>query len=66
MDIRTELHKRILILDGATGTALQQYRLSEKDFRGELFTDHPLPLKGNNDILNLTRPDIIREYTRVT
>lgn len=61
MDIRTELHKRILILDGATGTALQQYRLSEKDFRGEPFTDHPLPLKGNNDILNLTRPDIIRE-----
>lgn len=61
MDIKTELHKRILILDGAVGTTLQQYDLTEKDFRGELFMNHPLPLKGNNDILNLTRPDIIRE-----
>lgn len=58
------LKEKILILDGATGTAIQQYGLTEEDFRGTEFVGHPLPLKGNNDLLNLTRPDIIREIHR--
>lgn len=52
---------RILVLDGAMGTMIQKYRLQEADFRGEEFRDHPLPLKGNNDILSITRPDVILE-----
>lgn len=55
------LQDRIYILDGATGTALQQFRLTEADFRGEEFARHPIPLKGNNDVLNITRPDVIRQ-----
>lgn len=53
------LQRRILVLDGAMGTMIQQYKLTEADFRGELFKDHPHDLKGNNDILVLTRPDVI-------
>src|SRR6187401_522234 len=55
------LATRILILDGAMGTMIQRYKLSEADFRGERFKDHPKDLKGNNDLLQLTRPDVIRE-----
>jgi len=55
------LSERILILDGATGTMIQRHPLEEADFRGERFAEHPLPLKGNNDILTLTRPDVISE-----
>ncbi len=51
--------RRILILDGAMGTMIQGHGLQEADFRGELLADHPRDLKGNNDILNLTRPDVI-------
>jgi 5-methyltetrahydrofolate--homocysteine methyltransferase len=51
--------ERILVLDGAWGVMIQRETLSEEDFRGALFADHPLPLKGDNDILCLTRPDII-------
>ncbi len=54
------LHERILVLDGGYGTAIQRHRLSEADFRGERFADWPADLKGNNDLLNLTRPDVIR------
>lgn len=61
MDIRQELEKRILIIDGAMGTMIQRYQLTEEDFRGERFKDHPYDVKGNNDLLNLTRPDIIKE-----
>ncbi|EDM37060.1 methionine synthase [Pedobacter sp. BAL39] len=61
MDIRAELEKRILIIDGAMGTMIQRYNLTEEDFRGERFKDHPCDVKGNNDLLNLTRPDIIKE-----
>ncbi|MDR1591789.1 MAG: methionine synthase [Prevotellaceae bacterium] len=61
MNIIDALKQRILILDGATGTALQRFRLTEEDFRGDAFRTHPTPLKGNNDILNLTRPDLIRQ-----
>ena len=61
MDIRDVLKKRILVLDGAMGTMIQEYDLTEDDFRGDRFKNHPVPLKGNNDLLSLTRPDIIRE-----
>lgn len=56
--------KRILILDGAMGTMIQKYNLCEDDFRGERFKDIPGQMKGNNDILCLTRPDIISEIHR--
>jgi 5-methyltetrahydrofolate--homocysteine methyltransferase len=58
--IREELEKRILIIDGAMGTMIQRYTLSEEDFRGERFANHPSDVKGNNDLLNITRPDIIK------
>ena len=54
------LQQRILLLDGAMGTMIQGYSLKEQDFRGERFADHPCELKGNNDLLNLTQPDIIK------
>src|SRR6201996_3287043 len=60
MDIRQELQKRILVIDGAMGTMIQRYQLTEEDFRGERFRDHKSDLKGNNDLLNLTRPDVIK------
>ncbi|MDY0255407.1 MAG: homocysteine S-methyltransferase family protein, partial [Tenuifilaceae bacterium] len=56
--------QRILILDGAMGTQLQRYNLSEGDFRGERFASHPKNLKGNNDILSLTRPDVVEKIHR--
>ena len=62
------LHKiaqeRILILDGAMGTMIQRHSLEEEDFRGEVFKDHAFPLKGNNDLLSITRPEIIKEIHR--
>ena len=54
------LKERILVLDGAMGTMIQTYSLNEKDFRGERFVNHSCDLKGNNDLLSLTRPDIIK------
>ena len=54
------LGERILILDGAMGTMIQRYKLSEEDFRGERFAAHGKDLKGNNEILSILRPDIIR------
>ncbi|MBJ2174806.1 homocysteine S-methyltransferase family protein [Aureibaculum sp. A20] len=60
-NIRQELEKRILVLDGAMGTMLQQYKFSEEDFRGERFKDFHLPLKGNNDLLSITKPVAIKE-----
>ena len=59
--LREALARRILILDGAMGTMIQRYKLSEADFRGARFATHPVDLKGNNDLLVLTRPDVIRE-----
>ena len=56
---QNELQERILFLDGAMGTSIQSYKLEEADFRGKRFLDHKAPLKGNNDILTLTRPDLI-------
>ncbi len=55
------LQQRIVILDGAMGTMIQRYKLGEADYRGERFKDHPKPLKGNNELLQFTRPDVIRE-----
>nr|WP_295081530.1 homocysteine S-methyltransferase family protein [uncultured Roseateles sp.] len=55
------LQQRIAILDGAMGTMIQRYKLTEADFRGTRFADHPKDLKGNNDLLVLTRPDVILE-----
>jgi len=61
LDIRDLLDNRILVLDGAMGTMIQRYKLEENDFRGQRFKDHTKPLKGDNDLLSLTRPDIIRQ-----
>ncbi|PID92976.1 MAG: methionine synthase [Bacteroidetes bacterium] len=58
--ISSLLKDRILLLDGATGTMIQSYKLEEKDYRGTRFANHPFDLKGNNDLLCLTRPDIVR------
>lgn len=54
------IQERILILDGAMGTMIQKQKFLEKDYRGELFKDHPLPQKGNNDLLSLTQPGYIK------
>ena len=63
-DIRQILKHRILVLDGAMGTMIQRCKLEEDDFRAERFRDHELPLKGNNDLLSLTRPDVILDIHR--
>ena len=62
--IETLVRERILILDGAMGTMIQQYNLTEENFRGKRFAQIPGQLKGNNDILCLTRPDVIRDIHR--
>jgi 5-methyltetrahydrofolate--homocysteine methyltransferase len=64
MKIEDILKERILVIDGAMGTMIQRYKLEEADFRGERFKDHDFPLKGNNDILSITRPDIIKAIHR--
>ena len=67
-DRTAELHdllrRRILILDGAMGTMIQRYKLDEADYRGDAFADHPRDLKGDNDLLCLTQPEIIEEIHR--
>ena len=64
--LHSALAERILLIDGAMGTMIQRYQLTEADYRGERFADHPRELKGNSDLLTLTRPDVIaaihREY----
>ncbi len=66
MNIKEELKKRVLVLDGAMGTMIQRYKLKEADYKGRQFGDWPINLKGNNDLLSLTQPQIIeaihREY----
>ena len=57
--ILSALSRRILVLDGAMGTMIQRHKLVEADFRGERFRDHTSDLKGNNDLLALTRPDVL-------
>ncbi len=58
--IENEIKQRILVLDGAMGTMLQSYQLRAEDFHGERFKTHKTPLKGNNDLLNLTKPEVVR------
>ena len=60
-DIYTALKERILIIDGAMGTMIQRYKLSEADYRGTRFADWGSDLKGNNDLLCLTQPEIIKD-----
>ncbi|MBP9195399.1 MAG: methionine synthase [Saprospiraceae bacterium] len=60
-ELQTLLAQRVLVLDGAMGTMIQRYQLKEQDFRGEPFKDSPKDLKGNNDLLSVTRPEIIKE-----
>src|SRR3954454_11493597 len=60
-DIRAIADERILVLDGAWGVLLQSSGLSEQDFRGERFADHPRDLLNNPDVLTLTRPDVVRK-----
>ena len=59
--IKNILKDRILVLDGAMGTMIQRYKLEEEDFRNEALKNHSHPLKGNNDLLSITRPEIIKE-----
>ncbi len=63
-DIEKILEERILVLDGAMGTMLQQYQFTEEDYRGERFKDFPVSLKGNNDLLTLTQPEAIKAIHR--
>ncbi len=63
-DLYKILEKRIMVLDGAMGTMIQRHTLEEEDFRTGWFEDHESPLKGNNDLLSLTRPDIIEDIHR--
>src|SRR5262249_18004623 len=58
-DLEQLLARRILVLDGAMGTMVQRHKLTEADFRGERFKDHPRELRGDNDLLVLTQPDVI-------
>ena len=60
-DFNKKLKERILVMDGAMGTEIQSKKLSEADFRGELYKEYDKDLKGNNDLLNLTQPEIIKE-----
>jgi len=64
MTIQEILRERILVIDGAMGTMIQRHKLEESDFRGDRFKNHGYPLKGNNDILSITRPDIIKDIHR--
>ncbi|MDI3318862.1 homocysteine S-methyltransferase family protein [Pinibacter soli] len=67
-DIRKELENRILVIDGAMGTMIQRHKLTEEDYRGERFKDWHSDVKGNNDLLSITRPDVIigihKEYLK--
>ena len=62
--LRALLAERIVYLDGAMGTMIQRHKLNEADFRGDRFRNHPSDLKGNNDLLSLTQPQIITEIHR--
>jgi 5-methyltetrahydrofolate--homocysteine methyltransferase len=57
------LRQRIVILDGAMGTMIQRFKLGEAQYRGERFKDFPKDVKGNNELLSLTRPDVIRDIS---
>ncbi|NMB82559.1 MAG: methionine synthase, partial [Ignavibacteria bacterium] len=63
-NLKSILSRRILVLDGAMGTLIQRHKLTEEQFRGEIFKNHPVEIKGNNDLLVLTQPDIIKNIHR--
>lgn len=65
-DLLSDLSNRILIIDGAMGTQIQNAKLEEEDFRGERFKDHTKSLKGNNDLLCITQPRIIVDIHKVS
>jgi len=62
--LRKLIKERVLLLDGAMGSLIQRHNLEEEDFRGERFKDHPSPLKGDNDLLSITQPEIIKDIHR--
>ena len=62
--LRTALQQRILILDGGMGTMIQSYKLEEQDYRGARFADWPSDVKGNNDLLLLSKPEVIAEIEK--
>ena len=64
-DIKRELEKRVLVIDGAMGTMIQRHRLGEEEYRGERFKDWKHDLKGNNDLLSITQPEIIKEIHKL-
>ena len=64
MNIIDLVKERVLVLDGAMGTMIQRYGLTEKDFRGQRFAGSSKEMKGNNDMLNITRPDVIEDIMR--
>ncbi|MDA7693463.1 homocysteine S-methyltransferase family protein [Flavobacteriaceae bacterium] len=64
MSIQKDLEKRLLVLDGAMGTMIQNHQLEEADFRAKRFESHPCSLKGNNDLLSITQPEIIKGIHR--
>ena len=59
--IQNILNQRVMVMDGAMGTSIQDLRLGEQDYRGDRFQDHSRPLKGNNELLTLTKPDVITD-----
>lgn len=59
--LRQIMDERVIVIDGAMGTSVQKYKLVEADYRGALYADHSVDLKGNNDLLVVTRPDVIEE-----
>ena len=59
-DIHNILKNKILVLDGAMGTMIQQYKFTEEDYRGEKFKDFKVSVKGNNDMLSITQPEAIK------
>ncbi len=62
--LKALLKERILVMDGAMGSMIQTYKLSEADFRGERFKDYHRDLQGNNDLLSITKPEVIEEIHR--
>ena len=62
--LQQTLQHRIMILDGAMGTMIQRYQLTEDDFRGQFFADWPVRLHGDNDLISITRPDVLRQIHR--
>src|SRR4051812_46734594 len=63
-ELRELLSRRVLVIDGAMGTMIQREKLSEADYRGERFRDHPVDLKGMNDLLCLTKPEVVQKIHR--